>query len=466
MNIVWIGGSTPPAGLEITKVTSLSHVDVNALVFIDEQAVVQWEDIAQRRAYIVSDLPISAPLPTQIAGVIPNDRMVIEAICMFYKEMSASYELGDKLIKSLNEKERTIQEKQSILLRDSRRYSAIIRHATDMIVVLGPSGKIMFSNDTLRRYLKADDLTGRSIVDLVVDADRGEIEALIDKGFKEGSPSKAECRLELDEGRLGIFSLMSTPLREDGHIYALSVIGRDITDLRTMQRRLMAQAKDLSSMINGLSHELRNPLTVIGAYIKRLDRGTPKGQESKRREAVNSILASITRIEDMVTRIERYKGIASMETCFTEVALSTFVHDLLRSMNIDLPHSVTGENEVRVYTSPDHLRIALARLLENAVESGSERIEVAISCRDRQAAIGVRDYGCGVKDDIETIFSPFFSTDPMKVGLGLTEARIALVKIAGEIDVTPQASPGANFTIRIPLDRRWRERGATAGESG
>jgi K+-sensing histidine kinase KdpD len=42
----------------------------------------------------------------------------------------------------------------------------------------------------------------------------------------------------------------------------------------------------------------------------------------------------------------------------------------------------------------------------------------------------------------------------MKVGLGLTEARIAMVKIGGDIEVIPQANPGAIIILKILLDRR------------
>jgi K+-sensing histidine kinase KdpD len=46
----------------------------------------------------------------------------------------------------------------------------------------------------------------------------------------------------------------------------------------------------------------------------------------------------------------------------------------------------------------------------------------------------------------------------MKTGLGLTEARIAMVKIHGEIEVVRQADPGAIFTLKVLLDRRFKSR--------
>ncbi|RLA97732.1 MAG: hypothetical protein DRG37_07640, partial [Deltaproteobacteria bacterium] len=58
----------------------------------------------------------------------------------------------------------------------------------------------------------------------------------------------------------------------------------------------------------------------------------------------------------------------------------------------------------------------------------------------------------------DRIFTPFFSTDPLKIGLGLAEARMAMVKIVGEVSVKPKSEPGAIFMLKIPLDRRLSER--------
>ncbi len=46
----------------------------------------------------------------------------------------------------------------------------------------------------------------------------------------------------------------------------------------------------------------------------------------------------------------------------------------------------------------------------------------------------------------------------MKTGLGLTEARIAMIKIHGDIEVVRHADPGAVFTLKILLDRRLKAR--------
>ena len=296
-------------------------------------------------------------------------------------------------------------------------------------------------------------LVGRPLVELVVEQDREALAALIQRNFELGAPSKAEVNFNLASGRSGVFSLMSNPLIEDGRIYAVSIIGRDITDLRNLQAQLTVQAGDLTAMINGLAHELRNPLTVIGAYIRRfqLDQTT-----DRQKRAVDGVVSSIKRIEDMVNRIERYKAIAGMETFFVEIDLRQLVLDLVASLNPAKTVEV-AEDDGRVVTDREHLKIALRRIVENAIEYGGDKIEIGFENDQGYAQVLVRDYGSGI-NNTEEIFAPFTSSDPLKVGLGLTEARLAMVKIGGMVELAEQTEPGACFVLKLPLDRRQLKR--------
>ena len=460
MDIFWLNNNPPPEDVDLTAVGSVDEVPEDALVFVGDKSCIRWSDISGQRVYFVSDLPISSPLPDQIVGVIPNDTAVIRAIATLYSEMRESYEIGDMLIKSLNEKERAIAEKNKTILREGKRYNAIIRNATDLIFLLGPTGKVMFCNKTFENYLGdgVSSLIGKSFIDYVMNDDKESLDEMLGKGFHSGVPAKAEVKLHVSGGRTGIFSLMSTPLREDGHIYALSVIGRDITDIRTMQHRLSLQAKDLTHMINGLSHELRNPLMVIGAYMKRIEKEDGDEVNSKRSRALTGIHSSIKRIEDMIVRIEQYEAMVNMKIFYSEVDLAGLVNDVVSQYSPAIPVQVDALEEITAYSDHDHIRTALLRILENALETETEKVLISISRDQGFAYIALRDYGEGIRDDLETVFAPFYSTNPMKTGLGLTEARIAMAKIGSHIQIVPQADPGAIVTLKIALDRRLSSR--------
>ncbi len=452
MQIFWAGNTTPPDGLPFARVENLDAFHEHALVFIDDLNLIHDDIDPLARIYLVMDKPQPQELPVEVAGVIPRDICAIKAISELYSEIRDLFTIGDSLIASLTEKSKAIQQKQATLIREGKKHTAIIKHASDMIFLLGLSGKITFCNETMHAYLsQGDNLIGKQFMDFVVEEDRAGLKKSIEAGFLKGIPSRMDTRLTLASGKTGTFSLMITPLKEHEHFYALSVIGRDVTELRTMEKRLTVQAKDFECMTKGLSHELRNPLTIIGAYMKRM------GKEASGREfneKYQAIMSSIQRIENMVARIERYESIANMETSFLRVDIGRLIHDLIPSLDLSIPVSIKIWHEIWAFTDPSHLKIALTRTLENASESGSPTIEVHASHYDGYAYIVVRDFGSGIHESPKAIFSPFYSTDPMKVGLGLTEARIAMVKIGGDIEVIPQANPGAIIILKILLDRR------------
>ena len=458
MGVFWYGGSPPADMTGIVQTETLYGIDEESLLFIDDRSRIPWDGIRCRRAYLVSDLPISTPLPEQVVGVIPRDAMVIRAIVTLYTEMRESYDIGDRLIRSLNEKELAIQEKQKIMLRDSRRYNAIIKNATDLIFALGPAGRIMFCNETAKRYLSGgrDSIIGEALVDYVVDEDKDAVVDMVRKGFRKGVPARVEAKFHLVKEKTGIFSCMSTPLAEEGHIYALSVIGRDVTDIRAMQQRLSLQAKDLTTMINGLAHELRNPLTVIGAYMKRIERQDNGRNADSLGAALSGIHSSISRIEEMIARIEQYEATVNMELSYGQTDIRALVRDVISRHAPAHKVTIEGGDDFHAYTDAGHVETAFFRILENAVETGSDRLHVALSSRSGYAYVSLRDYGPGVLGDTETIFAPFYSSDPAKIGLGLTEARIAMAKLGSYIEVVPQAGPGAIFTLKILMDRRHR----------
>lgn len=455
MHSYWLGRTAPPQGLDVLRVYSPRGLEADSLVFVDDQLHISWDDLVGQRVYLVSDLPISTPLPEELAGVVPRDRMVLEAIMTLFSEMCESHSIGDRLIRSLNEKELAIQEKQAILIRDSRRYTAIIKYATDLIVVLGPAGRIMFCNDTLRDSLGGANPVGRDFYEYILEEDRGALRTMISRAWREKVPGKREAHVQLSGGKVGVFSLMSNPLIENGQAYGLSIIGRDITDLRSMQQRLSVQALDLTAMINGISHELRNPLMIIGAYMRRI---TKQGDGvSRYGDALEGMNASIRRIENMVERIERYEQMANMPLMYDVVDLAQLVEEVA-VVHSGLRLHLRESQPTRVYTDPDHLHTVVARIVENAAEAGSAEIEAAVNAGEAYVHLSLRDYGPGIDGDPEKIFAPFYSADPSRVGLGLTEARICAVKIGASIKVIPQAEPGAVFIVTLPMDRRHRGR--------
>jgi two-component system NtrC family sensor kinase len=76
--------------------------------------------------------------------------------------------------------------------------------------------------------------------------------------------------------------------------------------------------------------------------------------------------------------------------------------------------------------------------------------------RDGDVEICVRDNGCGIPaEDIEKIFTPFFTTKPVGrgTGLGLSVCYGIIVKMGGRMAVESEPGRGTTIIIRLPVER-------------
>ena len=117
---------------------------------------------------------------------------------------------------------------------------------------------------------------------------------------------------------------------------------------------------------------------------------------------------------------------------------------------------------------PHQLRQLFSNLLANAFEAlgGEGHVEIRASllpgeeepagrtstCCRRRWSIEVRDNGPGIApDDLERIFSPFFTTKPQGTGLGLAIVRKVVDAHDGHIDAVSAPGRGATFRVTLPV---------------
>ena len=90
---------------------------------------------------------------------------------------------------------------------------------------------------------------------------------------------------------------------------------------------------------------------------------------------------------------------------------------------------------------------ALKELVENAIDAGASRIEIAATAGGRKL-VSVRDNGCGIADEIKAkIFQPNFTTKSSGMGLGLSMVKNILFGNGVEIDFDTEVGVGTEFKL-------------------
>ena len=142
------------------------------------------------------------------------------------------------------------------------------------------------------------------------------------------------------------------------------------------------------------------------------------------------------------------------------ISLNTLVTECLDSFRVrpdfqrmDLIEQL--ETNVALPADPVLLKQALANLIDNAVNAyggSGGTIEVSIVAERDQVLLTVRDFGSGITaDNLDKIFTPFYSSRPSGTGLGLPLVAKIVALHSGTIEVKSEPGVGTCFGIRLPL---------------
>ncbi len=237
------------------------------------------------------------------------------------------------------------------------------------------------------------------------------------------------------------------------HAAALEHANREIQDA---QRRLL-RAERLSSigqMAARLAHEIRNPLTVIGAYARSLERRA--SCDERTHEVLGIIADEVSRLEHIVGRVldfARDPGSRREPVALAEVAREGF-----RLMEWELdragiePALDTGDGPFEVEGDRDQLLQVLINLMHNSIQAMPHggRLTVRLDREADTTELTVTDDGCGIPEEVrERIFEPFFTTRSSGTGLGLAIVSSIVRNHGGELFI--ESSPGAGTAVRVRL---------------
>lgn len=102
--------------------------------------------------------------------------------------------------------------------------------------------------------------------------------------------------------------------------------------------------------------------------------------------------------------------------------------------------------------SKDLMRV-YSNLLQNALEAGSQKINITAYAQNGTILTQISDDGKGISEkDFKTLFEPFFSTqnDVGHLGLGLATSKAIVEKYGGRILVESHPREGSIFTVELP----------------
>jgi signal transduction histidine kinase len=230
-------------------------------------------------------------------------------------------------------------------------------------------------------------------------------------------------------------------------------------ELRITQEKLIRTERlaSMSNLVQGVAHEIRNPITTIGGFARRIKKEL--GDKRKIEQYVDIILDETARLEHIVERVHDFTGTQSYSPALTRI--EPLVEEVLNSatplaneLGVKIVKELTPDlPQIRLDSS--QIILTLANIVENALEAMPQggSLNLKVLREDRSMVITIKDTGCGVpKDQLSAIYDPFVTTKSKGVGLGLTLVHQVISNHHGDIKITSEVQKGTVVTIQLPLD--------------
>jgi len=224
----------------------------------------------------------------------------------------------------------------------------------------------------------------------------------------------------------------------------------------------VSRRQTMSALASSIAHELVQPLSAIihnakaGLMMITANRATP--------DAVGEILSDIesdgaqaTQIIDRHRAMLRGRRLDPRPTDLHVVlqdSLALVAHDMRARQieaNLDFsasPCIITGD--------PVLLQQVLVNLTMNALDAMADtpperrRLSISTDVRAADVAVSVRDTGTGLPPEINgTLFTPFVTTKPHGLGIGLTIVQMIVEAHGGRVSAHNNPDGGATFTVTL-----------------
>ncbi|HRS54273.1 MAG TPA: [Fe-Fe] hydrogenase large subunit C-terminal domain-containing protein, partial [Bacteroidales bacterium] len=253
--------------------------------------------------------------------------------------------------------------------------------------------------------------------------------------------------------------------------YTIDKLHNSIKELAISNEKLasakqaLKQSEKLASMGQlsaGIAHELNNPLGIITMYSNILKEELP--ENSSMRNDLELIVEQADRCKKIVSGLLNFAR--KNQVNYSRVNLIDFINLSINSVIV--PDNVKVKVNYKIINhfadlDYDQMMQVMTNIYKNAIEAMPDGGELIINVKENNQDIifEIKDTGAGISEEnIDKIFTPFFTTKPIGKGTGLGLPIIyGIVKMhKGKIEVISNDNPkkgetGTCFKIIIPRNK-------------
>nr|WP_246484413.1 PAS domain-containing sensor histidine kinase [Marivibrio halodurans] len=342
------------------------------------------------------------------------------------------------------------------------------------ILVIDEGGMVQEANSAFRRLLGGQHANGRLFVEVIAEADRAQVDAMIERVNNSGEAAgPIDVRLTGDmERTVALYASQAALPRESGRGLVVHVV--DATERKRLEAQFAQSQKmqAVGQLAGGIAHDFNNMLTAIIGFCDLMLQRHPVGEPSF--ADAMQIKQNANRAAGLVRQLlafSRQQTLAPRVIDMTELLaeLSNLLRRLLgERVELTVVH---GRDLWPVKADPGQIEQVVINLAVNArdamPEGGRLTIQTGNFTADRPYAIAeetmapgeyvaitVSDTGVGIdRETLTRVFEPFFTTKEVGMGTGLGLAMVygSIRQLGGIVHAHSDGlGKGASFTLYLP----------------
>lgn len=348
-------------------------------------------------------------------------------------------------------------------------------------LMITDGGRIIYLNDAACKALgyECSALIGKELTTLFPSAEkRYTLNDLLT--INERVMPRNELDFVTKDNRKIPIGFTAAPFEGSNKDFTGSIITfRDLTDIKRMEgyMRQIDKLTALNQITAGLAHEIRNPLAGIKASAQVLEEGMDANDQ--RHQLTSRITKEIDRIDNLLKKFFNFAR--PSEPHFANHNIAAIIDNVclliapqFRNNNVSLAKDFSIQAP-QVYVDENQIEQVLINIFLNAVQAisgsgavavktntnvvyengdagiGEKKIKATRNGREPSVFVEITDTGCGIsRENLDKLFSPFFTTKRGGTGLGLSICRQIIMVNNGAIDIRSEEGRGTTVILTLP----------------
>ena len=357
-------------------------------------------------------------------------------------------------------------------LKFANKYNrSLIEASLDPLVTIGPDGKITDVNKAteLITGCSRDELIGTDFSDYFTEPEKAR--AVYQEVFREGMVIDYPLGIKHKKGHVTPVLYNASVYKDEfGNVIGVFAAARDITERKQAEKMLKLKLEELARSNAELeqfayvsSHDLQEPLRMIGSYLQLLQRRYHGKLDDKADKYIDFAVDGASRMQNLINDLLEFSRVTTRANEFKSTDCELVLNQVLSNLEVSITESkavILHDHLPSIMADSTQLAQVFQNLISNAIKFHSEKApEITISAQEKSDhwLFSVADNGIGIDPKhSERIFEVFKRLHKRRdypgTGIGLSICKKIIERHDGHIWVESEPGKGSIFYFTLPVN--------------